>query len=121
HGLSGRAQRAAEIVNERVWLGMVGGNHPYVLDNGRVARDRTLDHVGEDPRNIMIEHEITDLGQGLGKELVYIAHGNSGWSDKGDHSNRSAGGWLVPDSAECCLHQAAGRTTVCAENRGNPT
>ena len=62
-------------------LGKLSGQHADILDNGRVARHRALDHVGEDPHHVLVEDEVGHLIQGLGKEAVGLLFhgGGTGW------------------------------------------
>ncbi|MNJ36848.1 hypothetical protein D3C77_316530 [compost metagenome] len=66
-GLGDRAERAAQVVERRVRLGELGGEHAEVLDNGRVTGHRALDHVREHPHHIFVEGEVGHLAKRLGE------------------------------------------------------
>ena len=82
-GLGHGAERASEVVQGAVRLGELRGEHAKVLDDGRVARHRALDHVRKDLGHVLVEDEVRHLVQGLGEESVgLLFHGGRFTAEK---------------------------------------
>ncbi len=60
--LGHRTQRAAEVVQAGIRLSELCGDHADILNDRRVTRYRTLDHVGEHPCHVLVEDEVLDTG-----------------------------------------------------------
>ncbi|MNH25680.1 hypothetical protein D3C79_856960 [compost metagenome] len=74
--LGNGTQRRTQVVQRGMRLGEARGQHAEVLDDGRVARYRALDHVREHAHHVFVEDKVGHLLQGLGEKAVGLfAHG----------------------------------------------
>ena len=88
-------------------LGELRGEHAEVLDDGRVAGHRALDHVRKDLGHVLVEDEVRHLVQGLGEESVgLLFHGGRFTAEKagilaerGARGNRATRAMLSPPQA----------------------